>query len=71
MDGGWGSRGPGQGTGCRQQGHSGVSGWGLAGQVVTGVTGGHTHHRTHVSCFSFLPRGAWQALCRFRKHSPR
>lgn len=56
---------------------SGASGWGLAGWGVGGReegdwTGeGHTHHRPYVSCFSLLPRGSWQALCRNRKHRRR
>lgn len=27
------------------------------------VSEGHTHHRSHVSCFSLLSRRSWQALC--------
>jgi hypothetical protein len=40
-----------------------ISGW-------TGVSRDHTHHRTHISCFSLFPRGTWQTLCRYTKYKP-
>lgn len=52
--------GPGQGGRWKPGGLAGEAG------VRRGPPrqGGHTHHWAHISCFSLLPRGAWQTLRR-------